>query len=157
MDETVSEKLFVCLSKYIVNSSLKEICIDLLEIPHIRLAQIQVKSNDAEEQILQVSFFLCSPYLSWICTVFNRIKFEKKIQLLLAWHRRGPRTNRELLNLIVRGIIRKLIVHEALPAVCEKAQLAKDEPEVKELFEKLEADRQSQICLSSLVQKSRSK
>ena len=60
MDETVSEKLFVCLSKYIVNSSLKEICIDLLEIPHIRLSQIQVKSSDAEEQTLQVVFFSMS-------------------------------------------------------------------------------------------------
>ena len=69
---------------------------------------------------------------------------------------RGPRTNRELLNLIVLGITQKLIVQEALEAVCEKAQLIKDEPEVKDLFEKLEADRQSQISLSSFVQKSQS-
>ena len=57
MDETVNEKLFVCLSKYVVNSSLRELCIDLLDIPYTRLSQIQVKSSDAVEQTLQVIFF----------------------------------------------------------------------------------------------------
>ena len=76
MDETVNEKLFVCLSKYVVSSSLRELCIDLLEIPYIRLSQIQVKSSDAAEQTLQVIFSMLIIDLS-IChvstTAFNRI------------------------------------------------------------------------------------
>ena len=76
MDETVNEKLFVCLSKYVVSSSLRELCIDLLEIPYIRLSQIQVKSSDAAEQTLQVIFSMLIIDLS-IChvsaTAFNRV------------------------------------------------------------------------------------
>ena len=66
MDETVNEKLFVCLSKYVVSSSLRELCIDLLEIPYIRLSQIQVKSSDAAEQTLQVIFSMLIIYLSCV-------------------------------------------------------------------------------------------
>lgn len=95
---------------------------------------------------------MCPPLRLTELYIFELFLF----QLLMIWHQRGPRTNRELLNLIVRGINRKLIVQEALQAVCEKAQLTRDQPEVKDWFEKLEADRQSQISLSSFVQKSQS-
>ena len=67
MDKTVNEKLFVCLSKYVVSSSLRELCIDLLEIPYIRLSQIQVKSSDAAEQTLQVIFSLLIIDLFVLC------------------------------------------------------------------------------------------
>ena len=67
MDKTVNKKLFVCLSKYVVSSSLRELCIDLLEIPYIRLSQIQVKSSDAAEQTLQVIFSLLIIDLFVLC------------------------------------------------------------------------------------------
>ena len=76
---------------------------------------------------------------------------------MLEWRNRGLKTNRDLLHLMVNGIAHGFIMSEALQAVCGKAQLDQNHPELNKIFEKVKQNQHEQITLSCSSEKPESK